>query len=69
MIKAYAEMVVGDITHNDKNKRTENLNVIIEETDRLNILVNDYRIIQNTNRIYRTRKRRIRFNQIIRINC
>ena len=40
MIKAYAEMV-RDITYNDKEKREKNLNVIIEETDRLNILVSD----------------------------
>jgi signal transduction histidine kinase len=40
MIKAYAEMV-RDITYKDKAKRTENLNVIIDESDRLNILVND----------------------------
>lgn len=40
MIKAYAEMV-RDITYKDKDKREENLNVIIDETDRLNILVGD----------------------------
>lgn len=40
MIKAYAEMV-RDLTYNNKIKRDNNLNVIIEETDRLNILVND----------------------------
>lgn len=40
MIKAYAEMV-RDLTYNDKNKRNANLNTIIDETDRLNILVND----------------------------
>lgn len=40
MIKAYAEMV-RDITYKDKQKREENLNVIIEETDRLNTLVGD----------------------------
>lgn len=40
MIKAYAEMV-RDITYKDKKKREENLNVIIEETDRLNLLVSD----------------------------
>ncbi len=40
MIKAYAEMV-RDLTYKDKNKREKNLNVIIEETDRLNNLVND----------------------------
>lgn len=40
MIKAYAEMV-RDLTYKDKKKREENLNVIIDETDRLNLLVND----------------------------
>lgn len=40
MIKGYAEMV-RDLTYKDKNKRNDNLNVIIEESDRLNILVND----------------------------
>ena len=40
MIKAYAEMV-RDISYKDKNKREENLNVIINESDRLNVLVND----------------------------
>ena len=40
MIKAYAEMV-RDITYKDKEKREENLNVIIDETDRLNLLVSD----------------------------
>ena len=40
MIKAYAEMV-RDITYSNKEKREENLNIIIEETDRLTLLVND----------------------------
>ena len=40
MIKAYAEMV-RDLTYKDKEKRNANLNVIIDESDRLNILVND----------------------------
>ena len=40
MIKAYAEMV-RDITYNNKEKREENLNTIIAETDRLTLLVND----------------------------
>lgn len=40
MIKAYAEMV-RDLTYKNKEKREQNLNVIIEETDRLNHLVND----------------------------
>lgn len=40
MIKAYAEMV-RDLTYNTPEKRESNLNTIIEETDRLNLLVND----------------------------
>ena len=40
MIKAYAEMV-RDVTYNNEEKRTNNLNTIIDETDRLTILVND----------------------------
>lgn len=40
MIKAYAEMV-KDISYKNKEKRENDLNVIIEEVDRLNILVND----------------------------
>ncbi len=40
MIKAYAEMV-RDLTYPHKEKREQNLNVIIEESDRLNHLVND----------------------------
>ena len=40
MIKAYSEMV-RDISYKDNKKRLEHLNIIIEETDRLNILVND----------------------------
>lgn len=40
MIKAYAELI-KDVTHKNKEKMTNNLNIIIEETDRLNLLVND----------------------------
>ena len=40
MIKAYAEMA-RDLNYENPKKRNQNLNVIIEETDRLNILVND----------------------------
>lgn len=40
LIKSYAEMV-RDITYKDDAKRTEHLNVIINESDRLNELVND----------------------------
>ncbi len=40
MIKAYAEMS-RDLNGNDKQKRDKNMNIIIEEVDRLTILVND----------------------------
>lgn len=40
MIKAYAEKV-RDLSYKDKEKREKDLNVIIEEADRLNYLVND----------------------------
>lgn len=40
MIRAYAEMV-RDISYKDKEKMDKDLNVIISETERLNILVND----------------------------
>ncbi len=40
MIKAYAEMV-RDISYKNKEKREKDLNVIIDEADRLNVLVND----------------------------
>ncbi len=40
MIKAYAEMI-RDISYKDDKKRDEHLNIIIDETDRLTILVND----------------------------
>ena len=40
MIKAYAEMT-RDLENQTPAKRKENLNIIIEETDRLNILVGD----------------------------
>ena len=40
MIKAYAEMA-RDINNENEDKRKDDLNVIIDETDRLNVLVND----------------------------
>ena len=40
MIRAYAEMI-RDISYQDKEKMDKDLNVIIEEAERLNILVND----------------------------
>jgi len=40
IMKANAEMV-RDLTHNNKDKRDKNLGTIIEEVDRLNLLVED----------------------------
>lgn len=40
LIKSYAEMI-RDITYKDDDKRNDHLNVIINESDRLNELVND----------------------------
>lgn len=40
MIKAYAEMI-KDISYKDKEKMCEHLDIIIEESDRLTVLVND----------------------------
>lgn len=40
MIQAYAEMV-RDLSYQDKEKRDGHLNIIVEETKRLNLLVND----------------------------
>lgn len=40
MIKAYAEMI-RDISYKDKDKMNEHLGIIVDETDRLTILVND----------------------------
>lgn len=40
MIKAYAEKV-RDLSYKDEEKRERDLNIIIEEADRLNYLVND----------------------------
>ena len=40
MIKAYAEMI-RDLSYKDKEKTMNHLNTIIDETDRLNLLVND----------------------------
>ncbi len=40
MIKAYAEMI-KDFSYQDEEKRNSHLNTIMEETDRLNLLVND----------------------------
>ncbi len=44
MIRAYSEMV-RDLSYHDKNKREEHLDIIIKETERLNILVNDILVL------------------------
>lgn len=46
MIKAYSEMI-RDLSGDNKEKREEHLNVIIEETDRLTRLVNDMMDLSN----------------------
>lgn len=51
MIKMYAEMI-RDISGDNKEKREKNLQVIIDETDRLTLLVNDileFSKIENSN--------------------
>ena len=40
MIKAYAEMI-RDISYKDQEKMNEHLEIIVDETDRLTVLVND----------------------------
>lgn len=40
MIKAYAEMI-RDISYKDQDKMNEHLEIIVDETDRLTVLVND----------------------------
>ncbi|NLF47770.1 MAG: sensor histidine kinase [Clostridiales bacterium] len=40
MVKSYAEMI-RDLSGNDPKKRDQHLNVIVEEADRLNVLVGD----------------------------
>lgn len=41
MIKAYAELI-KDINGNDKEKRNKNLDVILDESERLKTLINDF---------------------------
>ncbi len=47
MIKAYAEMV-RDFSYKDAQKREQHLEIIIDETDRLNTLVNDILLLSKT---------------------
>lgn len=44
MIKAYAEMI-RDISYKDPKKMNEHLEIIVDETDRLTVLVNDILIL------------------------
>ena len=46
MIKAYAEMI-RDISYKDHDKMNEHLGIIVDETDRLTVLVNDILDLSN----------------------
>lgn len=65
MIKAYAEMV-RDITYKDKGKRESNLNTIIEETDRLTLLVNDILDLSKLGSVVEIKCEDFDLNQMIR---
>lgn len=65
MIKAYAEMV-RDITYKDKEKRESNLNTIIEETDRLTLLVNDILDLSKLGSVVEIKCEDFDLNQMIR---
>lgn len=47
MLKAYAEMI-RDLSGDNPQKRQQHLNIIIEETDRLALLVNDMLDLSNS---------------------
>lgn len=47
MIKAYAEMI-KDFSYQDDKKRNQHLNIIIDETERLNVLVSDILLLSKT---------------------
>lgn len=65
MIKAYAEMV-RDLTYQNEEKRNQNLNTIIEETERLNELVNDILTLSITScSIYTPNLERIHLKDLI----
>ena len=65
MIKAYSEMA-RDLNADDKKKREENLNVIIEECDRLNNLVNDILDLSSIqSNIYELNKEKFDLNKLI----
>lgn len=65
MIKAYAEMV-RDITYKDKEKRESNLNTVIEETDRLTLLVNDILDLSKLGSVVEIKCEDFDLNQMIR---
>ena len=65
MIKAYAEMV-RNITYKDKEKRESNLNTIIEETDRLTLLVNDILDLSKLGSVVEIKCEDFDLNQMIR---
>ena len=44
MVKSYAEMI-RDLSGNNPEKRNKHLQVIINEADRLNVLVNDLTLL------------------------
>lgn len=65
MIKAYSEMA-RDLNYDDKKKREENLNVIIEECDRLNNLVNDILDLSSIqSNIYEINREKLDLNKLI----
>lgn len=65
MIKAYAEMV-RDLTYSNEEKRNQNLNTIIEEADRLNLLVNDILTLSITeSNIYKPKYEKIALKELI----
>lgn len=73
MIKAYAEMV-RDITYKNKEKREANLNTIIEETDRLTLLVNDILDLSKLGSVIDIKRENFDLNEMIktiisRFNC
>lgn len=65
LIKANAEMV-KDITYNNEEKRNNNLDVIIKETDRLNMLVEDILDLSKAqSKTMKLELKRINLNEVI----
>lgn len=66
MIKAYAEMT-RDLENQTPEKRAENMNIIIEETDRLNVLVSDILDLSKLqSSTYELKIEEFDFNELIR---